>query len=475
MPPSPRDAAEAWLLGRINYERVAVLPYHARQLKLDRMRQLLVRLGLPDAALPIVHVAGTKGKGSTSAMLASVLTAAGYRVGVFSSPHLEAIEERFSIDAKPIDSQAFSELVSQVRPAVERLDHELVERMDRESDAEAGGSEEPTVGGPTFFDITTAMALVYFAAEACDLVILEVGLGGRLDSTNVCLPIVSVITSISLDHTRQLGDTLAKIAGEKAGIIKPGVPVVSGVTQSEPQSVIADIAKQRGCRLLQAERDFGHSQVESQSIDFWRLAGNERNEVHRLAVGLLGEHQLANASVALATIGELQGQGWEVSEQARRKGLQSVTAPGRVELLPGKPAVVIDTAHNRASVAALCRAIEDLPTHEFRTLVVAISRDKDVPAIVTELADRFDHTIVTRYVDNPRATPPDELAKLFAEQGVQATIEEEPVAAWNQALSITPSDGLVVVTGSFFIAAELRSQAIKHSQATCQSDHCGCD
>lgn len=494
-PPSPldsRDAAEAWLLGRINYERVAVLPYGERQLKLDRMRQLLGRLGSPDAGLPIIHVAGTKGKGSTSAMLASILTAADFRVGVFSSPHLESIEERFSIDSKPISPDAFAALVERVRPSVEQID------------ADAGDGEPPSVGGPTFFDITTAMALVYFAggvgdeslrlsqnsktpsphdsvtqaspkngseAKACDVVILEVGLGGRLDSTNVCLPTVSVITSISLDHTKQLGDTLAKIASEKAGIIKPGVPVVSGVTEEEPREVIARVAQENGCRLLQAERDYGHQQDATQKLSFWRNVGQEKKSVQDLTVGLLGEHQLANASVALATIGELQDQGWEISESACRAGLASVFAPGRVELLPGRPAVVIDTAHNRASARALCRAVQGLPAEGSRTLLVAISRDKDVPAIVRELAAAFDQIVVTQYVENPRAVEPEVLAGLFAESFVGHSglvkVAEDPAIAWREAVTMTPMEGLVVVTGSFFIAAEVRPLAMEHSQRSC--------
>jgi len=234
-----RQAAIDWLLSRINYERVAVIPYHERQLKLDRMRQLLTRLGQPDAALRIVHVAGTKGKGSTSAMIAGILTAAGYRTGVFSSPHLERIEQRFAVDGHPCSAEELVALVNRIRPVVKVMDDE------------AAAAGDP-LGGLTFFDITTAMALVHFVECGVDAAVLEVGLGGRLDSTNVCPPVVSVVTSISFDHTKQLGDTLALIAREKAGIIKPGVPVVCGVEQPEAQQVIAKVAREHGCRLIQA-------------------------------------------------------------------------------------------------------------------------------------------------------------------------------------------------------------------------------
>ena len=240
---SAHAAALDWLMARINYERTPLPHYQDRQLKLDRMRQLLTRLGQPDVGMKIIHVAGTKGKGSTCAMLSAILTAAGYRTGLFSSPHLDRIEERFAIDGVPCTSEEFVTLVDRVRAEVRAMDEE------------ASAAHDPA-GGPTYFEITTAMALLHFVEHQADAVILEVGLGGRLDSTNVCLPVVSVITSISFDHMRQLGNTLAAIAREKGGIIKPGVPVVSGVTDPEPQQAIAEIALNHGCRLIQLDRDF---------------------------------------------------------------------------------------------------------------------------------------------------------------------------------------------------------------------------
>ena len=244
-----RDAAIDWLMRRINYERTAFVPYCSRQLKLDRMRQLLTRLGQPDAGMKIVHVAGTKGKGSTSAMIAAMLTAAGYRTGVFSSPHLERIEERFAVDGVPCSADELVALVNRVIPIVRAMDEEAGEPA-------SAGDEATSDAGPTYFEITTAIALLHFVERHVDAAVLEVGLGGRLDSTNVCLPVVSVITSISFDHMRQLGNTLASIAREKAGIIKPGVPVVCGVIDPEPQAVIAQIAREHGCRLIQLGRDF---------------------------------------------------------------------------------------------------------------------------------------------------------------------------------------------------------------------------
>src|SRR5262245_48974556 len=247
---SPQDTALQFLLGRINYEHSAAMPYGARAMRLDRMRHLLHELGNPQDRLPIVHIAGTKGKGSTAAITAAILTAAGYRTGLYHSPHLDRVEERLIVDGQTCPPAEFVELIQQVRP--------VAEAMDRLTSPPAEPAPTPPPAGgqclsysPTFFELTTAIALLHFVRRAVDAVVLEVGLGGRLDSTNVCRPRVTVITNISFDHTRQLGNTLAKIAREKAGIIKPGVPVVSGVLTDEPRWVIEQVAAAAGSPLRQ--------------------------------------------------------------------------------------------------------------------------------------------------------------------------------------------------------------------------------
>ena len=470
-----RAAAVDWLMGRINYERAAVLPYNERQLKLDRMRQLLTRLGAassqrcssasaPDAGLKMIHIAGTKGKGSTATLLASMLAAAGLKTGVYSSPHLDRIEERWAIDGQRATAEQLVRLVERVRP--------VVEAMDAETDAH--DPEGNAIGPPTFFDITTAMALVHFEQQQCDAVVLEVGLGGRLDSTNVCLPVVSVITSISLDHTKQLGDTLGKIAAEKAGIIKPGVPVVSGVVEDEPRAVIARVAREHGCRLIERERQFGAT--DDSPHRFWREAAHGRETIVQLQLGLPGRHQVANAAVALAVVGELRDQGWAISDDACRRGLASARAPARVEMFAGAPRVVVDAAHNRASAEALVATLQELTasgagaslSEQHSTLLLAVSRDKDVEAICTALASgKFKQVIATRYVDNLRAVEPQTLKSLMQRaapaKGSQVIAMSDPIQAWQHALRTTPSDGMVVITGSFFIAAELRPLVLEHA------------
>lgn len=433
-----RHRALTWLTGRINYERNAVIPYQKRQLKLDRMRQLLTRLGSPDAGMRIVHIAGTKGKGSVAKMTAAMLTSAGYRTGVYSSPHLERIEERFAVDGQPCSAGELIALVNRIRPVVERMD------------AECGDPTE----GPTFFDITTALGLLYFADRQADAVVLEVGLGGRLDSTNVCLPVITAITSISRDHTKQLGETLAEIAGEKAGIAKPGVPMVSGVTQPNPRAVVAAAAREHGCRLIEIGRDFGFSR-NAQLVDYWLAHGSEREQLRRVTLGARGVHQAHNAAVALAIATELANQGWRLPEAARREALQQLRLPGRVEVFPGTPTVVIDTAHNEASAQALAGALAELGDFGRRTLVLAASRDKDVRAIVGRLAPCFDRVIATRYLENPRAVAPDDLADLVGEYQA-AEVVRDPREAFDAALRDAGEDDLVCVAGSFFIAAELR-------------------
>ncbi len=447
-------------MGRINFERFAVIPYNQRQLKLDRMRQLLTRLGQPDAGLKIVHVAGTKGKGSTSAMVAAVLAAAGYRAGLFSSPHLERIEERFAVDGQPCSADELVALVDRLRPVVRAMDEE------------AAAEGDPT-GGPTYFDVTTAMALLHFVERQVDAAVLEVGLGGRLDSTNVCLPAVSVITSISYDHTKQLGNTLASIAREKAGIIKPGVPVVSGVTEAEPQQVIADVAREHGCRLIQLDSDFRFlyrlPAANSAAVDFEYTVAGQEFRLHGAPLAMRGAHQAANAAVALAAIAELRHQGWCISADAMRLGLSQAALPGRIEILAGEPTIVLDTAHNPASARALVEALAELPRPGRRTLLVSVSRDKDVRAIVRELVPYFDRFIVTQYRENPRAVGAGELAAVFCDslgnRRAEVLVRALPAEAWHHVRQTAVSGELVCITGSFYLTAEMRQLVLASARS----------
>ncbi len=450
------DAALEFLAGRIDYERTSSVPYEQRNFRLDRMHQLLAVLGNPQDALPIVHVGGTKGKGSTAAMIASVLQSAGLRTGLYSSPHLDCVEERLAIDGESCPATVFRELVDELRPAVEA--------MDQQPTADQAGSNRPT-----YFEIITALALLRFARAQVDAAVLEVGLGGRLDSTNVCRPQVSVITSISLDHTQQLGTTLAAIAGEKAGIIKPGIPVVSGVIAAEPRAVIARIAEEYGSRLVQLGADFDftyrpprhlETAISPAHMDFRHRTGDRKFELNDVAMSLTGSHQAANAAVAIATVMELRAQGWQISDSAVRGGVASVNWPARIEVLSRHPTIVLDAAHNVASIEALVRVLDESFSVGRRILVFATSRDKDARGMLEVLGPKFDELIFTRYYNNPRGLAAETIAEWAAKAELPATgyqVAPDSAAAWQLAAAMAGRDDLICITGSFFIAAEMRA------------------
>ncbi len=454
--PADEQALEL-LYGRLNYERSDQMPYDKAEFKLDRMRRLLARLGDPHRHPNIVHVAGTKGKGSTSNFLSAMLTQAGYRTGCYTSPHLTRIEERFAVDGLPCTGRELTELVEQVRPAVTELDRE----------ARAQATE-----GPTFFEMTTAMAWLHFQARAVDFIVLEVGLGGRLDSTNVCEPRVCLITSISFDHMRQLGNTLAAIAGEKAGIIKPGVPVITGVSHPEPLEVIQRVADEQQAPLERLGVDFGFqyhpprdvTRADLAAMDYFRFQRGIRTQIEsHILMSVLGEHQAANASLAWAACDVLARQGTEIPAPARRAGVSTSHCPARIEVLRREPTVVIDTAHNTASIQALVKVLRESFPLRRRTLILAATREKDVAGMLHELVPEFDRIICTQYQSNPRQMPVDELARharrIATAEGslVEIVRTQSPQAAWQLAVRDSDADTLICATGSFFLAAEMKA------------------
>ncbi|MGB6042521.1 MAG: folylpolyglutamate synthase/dihydrofolate synthase family protein [Pirellulales bacterium] len=452
--PSEYANAIEFLMGRLNFERVPPKKYRKREYKLERMRYLLDRLGNPQQRLRIVHIAGTKGKGSTTATLAAISTATGMRVGAFMSPHLDRVEQRIAINGEPCSPADLVQLVARIRP--------VAEAMDCQVSASANESR-----GPTYFELNTALALLHFADQRVDLAILEVGMGGRLDSTNVCLPICSAITSISYDHMKQLGNTLEEIAAEKAGIIKQGIPVVSGVTASGARRVIAEVAANRHANLVQVGEDFkwhyyppakSGGEEQAATFDFEPSAGQP---LRGARLSLLGRHQAANAAVALAIVGELEKQGFAFDEEAIRRGLADVRCPARIELVHRRPNIVVDAAHNVASVEALLTVLDECVSGRPRILVFASTRGKDVAGMLQRLVPEFDRIILTRYQNNPRAIPTDQLAAIVegvsgATVGKVPAICHDPVAAWQAVRQVITPDALVCITGSFFIAAEMR-------------------
>jgi dihydrofolate synthase/folylpolyglutamate synthase len=436
---SPEQARAFWY-GLVNYEQRAPA---AADLKLDRMRGLLARLGDPHRRLRVLHVAGSKGKGSTAAVLVAALRAAGYRTGLFTSPHLCRVEERFQVDGRPIAPGELTALLGEVHACV--------------------GGRPDALGGPlTFFEVATAVGFLHFVRRRVDAAVLEVGLGGRLDSTNVCLPAVALITSISFDHTRQLGNRLPRIAWEKAGIVKPGRPTVSGVTAPPARAVIADVCRQRGSPLWEIGTDFAYAfepgRVTAEDTRPARVAVTVRGERGPWwEMNLLGEHQAANAAVAVAAVEQLRRQGWHVPGAAVAAGLAGVRWPARLEVVGRRPFVVLDCAHNVASARALAQTLAASFPPGRRWLVFAGSSDKDLAGMLAVLAPHFTHAFLTRYTDGSRAVPPGELADLLrAAGGPPATVCPDPAEAYRAARARAAPEDLVCVTGSVFLAGQLR-------------------
>jgi dihydrofolate synthase/folylpolyglutamate synthase len=437
MDPLTRSPEEQFWYSLIDFERRQPI---VGDLKLDRMRGLLRVLGNPHRALRIIHIAGTKGKGSTAAMLAAILREAGYRTGLFTSPHLCRVEERFQVDGKPIGQDELRAILRDIQEA-------------------ASGHPLP---GLTFFEVATALGFLHFRRRRCDAVVLEVGLGGRFDSTNVCLPAVSVITSISFDHMEFLGSSLASIAMEKSGIIKSRRPCVSGVTAPEAREVIERICGERDSPLRQVDADFNYryepGSVRSDDIRRLRVAvTTSTRQWPPLEVNLLGEHQAANAAVAIATVEVLRTAGWHLPDAAVAAGLAGVSWPARMEVVGRQPFVVLDCAHNVASANAVVETLNKSFPVGRRFLIFASSSDKDIPGIFRVLAPHFAGAWMTRFTQNSRAVPPERLAELWHEVG-GASASHSPTAAnaLQAAQNATSASDLICITGSVFLAGELR-------------------
>jgi dihydrofolate synthase/folylpolyglutamate synthase len=444
------EEALAYWFGRVNYEQRSPRP---RDLTLERMQQLLDKLGNPHQALRIVHVAGSKGKGSTSAMIAAILRRAGYRAGLFTSPHLGRVEERIQVDETPIASSDLTALLNETKVAE--------------------GSLDPPGGAPvTFFEVATALGFLHFARRQVDVAVVEVGLGGRFDSTNVCRPEVALITSISLDHTDQLGNRLAQIAMEKAGIVKPGRPALSGARGSEARGVIEAICRERAAplRRIDAEIRYRHQPglVTASSVRLPRVdVRTDRRSWPTLELGLLGDHQAANAALAVAAIEHLHDGGFRIEDAAVAAGLAGVRWPARLEVLGRRPLVVLDCAHNVASARALVETLNASfrEAHDRRFLVFAASGDKDLPGMFRILAPYFTHFFLTRFGSNPRSVKPDQLAALVKNVAdVPFSVHTTAAAAWKAARSTARPDDLLCVTGSVYLAGELRPLLLEEAE-----------
>ncbi len=422
-------SAYQYLCRFTDYERMAKFNYNQTTFNLKRIHRLLKYLGNPHRQLNAIHIAGTKGKGSTALILASILKQTGYQVGLFTSPHLVSLQERIQINGEPISKQSFTKIMNQLHPYLP---------------ASKAGLKKLK---PTFFEIITAVALLYFHEQKVDWAVMEVGLGGRLDATNVIIPKVSIITRIDFDHTDKLGHTLTKIAREKAGIIKRNVPVIAFEQNPTVNRVFKAIARKHHAPLYFVSSPKARSIV--------------RQAVSKLP--FLGNHQLVNAGLALTALKLLKSTKFiKLSKSAVRTGLKQTSLPARIELINRKPLIILDSAHNPAAIQVLKNTISKTflsnSTKRQVILIISIARDKEVKKILDILIPMASMLIFTQ-ARNPRMCTLIEFIKHTQDCYLPIPIFSEPDSrqALGLAIKLAKPKDLVVITGSFYLAGEIKA------------------
>ncbi|EAA0093563.1 bifunctional folylpolyglutamate synthase/dihydrofolate synthase [Listeria innocua] len=397
---------------------------------LARMEYIMEKLNHPEKANKWVHIAGTNGKGSTLTFIRSSLEEAGYKTGTFTSPYIETFNERISVNGIPVSDQMIVDLANRIKPIAEEL-------------------EKTVYGPPSEFEIITAMMFLCFAEyEPIDIGIIEVGLGGRLDSTNVLTPLISVITTIGMDHMEFLGNSIEQIAREKAGIIKPGIPVISGVIQKEAQEVIINNAVRNNSNVAWLNKDF-FIQNRGDEITFRTSHGDE---IPDITIGLLGIHQLNNAAVAIKVLQYLNTfSSYEINQSAIKQGLKKAFWPGRMELLDVKPFIMLDGAHNPEGVKTFADSIKTYPGH--KKIIVSILKDKNYQEMIALLKTIPDTEILLTTFDYPRAMSDYEVTQIGTIEGISTNPN------WKQALDDIKeikNDTKFFVTGSLYFISEVR-------------------
>jgi dihydrofolate synthase / folylpolyglutamate synthase len=423
----------------VNLEKKNVYDYNL-SCKLDRMRRLCSILGDPQDAVRAIHVAGTKGKGSTSVMIQSILKNSGFKTGLYTSPHLASFRERIRIDDELISESDVGSILDTLKAAVDEM----------------GGDE------PSFFEIYTALAYLYFKAEGADFAVYETGLGGRLDATNVVEPLVCAITPISYDHTGILGDTLEKIAYEKAGIIKNDNICVSAPQDPEALSVIEKVCKEKDAELVLVGRDIKFSELSASGEGevFSVTALFEKYE--NLHMKMLGFHQVVNAAVAIGVIEGLRLSGVSVGKPAIKRWIGSVTWPGRLEVVRKRsPRIILDGAQNKASADALARSVRKLFKYGKLILVLGVSKDKDIKGMLKELVPISDTIILTKSEIADRAMDPAAIHGLITPKSKDVIITRDVKDALGKAIRKAGPSDLVLVTGSLFVVGQARKILVK--------------
>ena len=423
-----------YLYSFIDFSLQKVDTYSSARFKLERMQALVESLGNPQKAYPSIHVAGTKGKGSVSVLCASVLHEAGYSVGLYTSPHLDDYAERIQVDGEFISHADLVEMVEEIKPHV------------------------AVIPELTTFEITTALAFMYFAKRKVTAAVIEVGLGGRLDATNVVLPEVCVVTSISYDHTHLLGDTLTEIAGEKSGIIKSGIPVVSSTQEEEARVVIEQVTHDRSSTLIQVGRDILYEEIkhslDGQTFRVWSPGINGPSSV-TLSIPLLGPHQVVNAVTAYAALEVFNQKGFKIDLNDIKHGFVKAFWPGRFEVVQKSPPVVLDCAHNRDSALKLRLTLEEYFPGKSILLIFGASEDKDIHGMFIELMPLVKEIILVKSF-HPRAIEPTRLVDMMQPFDRPVQIIEQIPEALEKATLLAGDNKVVLVTGSIFVVAEAR-------------------
>ena len=402
---------------------------------LSKTEILLRAFANPQQDLQFIHIAGSNGKGSVAAILASIYDRMGCRVGLFTSPHLIDFRERFQINGRMISQDRTLTLIREIREKTDTL--------------------EP----PTFFEFVTALAIIYFQREKVDIAIMEVGLGGRLDATNVIQPLVSVITTITREHQDYLGKTLEKIALEKAGIIKAGVPLVAGVTQKKIRGLLEDLCQRKGSPLFLAGRDFRTRKTGKGEFNYLgpgSLVGEGEEALKDLQLGLLGDHQIRNAGLALTVVRLLSEKGFADHPEKIRQGLREAAWPGRLEVLSEKPRVLLDGAHNPGAMRALSQSLRREFTYRRLFLLIGMMKDKDLKGTLKAIVPLADALFLTR-AEYDRSADPQELLRLLPALKTKASVFSTLPAALNQALKEARPEDLICITGSLFVVGEARA------------------
>ena len=431
------NAAIAYITEFIDYERSPDFSRQARLYNLNRISRLLALLGNPQERLRVVHVAGSKGKGSTAALISSILSRAGYKTGLFTSPHLITPRERCRIDGELISESDVALCIKKMRTAIDE-----VSRLE--------------FGRVSFFEIYTALAFCYFADKATDFAVVEVGLGGRLDATNVVNPVATVITPIGLEHTAILGETHAAIAAEKAEIIKPGCPLALAPQVPEAQDVFERVAAERNAPIVAAKASNEMCRARGQSAPTEPPGQHfDVEDYPGLFMPLLGEHQRVNAATAIAGIECLNQRGYAIPCESVYQGIAQVEWPGRMQVIQGRPIVLLDGAHSPEAMQLLCREIRRNFRYNRLVFVVSLMRDKAVKAVGEIVCQEADAVIVTEVSDNPRVMPAHDIQRAWQEMCQEVTVSPTPKEALKTALALASSEDLVCVTGSLYLVGEV--------------------